>query len=128
MRLPNDESRKSENPKFRNACLLSQQQQQSRIVNLADVERIALPRLPLATREFYRSGAGDELTLGENCRAFNQLRIRPRFLRDMSHRDTSTTILGIPVAFPVCVAPSSMQRVATPMGEIANALGKLGIL
>ena len=95
------------------------------VVNVADVEREALERIPKHALDYYRSGAGDEITLGENCAAFNHLRIRPRFLRDMSSRDTSTTVLGIPISFPVCVAPTAMQRMATPMGEVANALGKL---
>lgn len=94
------------------------------VVNIADVEREALSLIPKHALDYYRSGAGDELTLAENCSAFNQLRIRPRFLRDMSKRNTQTTILGIPVSFPVCVAPTAMQRMATPMGEVANALGK----
>ena len=93
------------------------------IVNIADVEREAYRKIPKHALDYYRSGAGDEITLSENCLAFNQLRIRPRFLRDMSRRDTSTTVLGIPISFPVCVAPTAMQRMATPMGEVANALG-----
>lgn len=92
------------------------------VVNIADVEREALKRIPKHSLDYYRSGAGDEITLAENCLAFNHLRIRPRFLRDMSSRVTATTVLGIPVAFPVLVAPTAMQRMATPLGEVANAL------
>jgi isopentenyl diphosphate isomerase/L-lactate dehydrogenase-like FMN-dependent dehydrogenase len=54
----------------------------------------------------------------------NRLRIRPRFMRDVSHRDQSTTVLGTEVMMPVGVAPTAMQRMAHPDGECANARGE----
>jgi (S)-2-hydroxy-acid oxidase len=44
-------------------------------------------------------------------------------LRDVSTIDMSTTILGEKIDFPVCVAPTAMQKMAHPDGEIATAKG-----
>ena len=98
--------------------------QEKVIVNIADIEQEAFRRIPRNALDYYRSGAGDEITLRENCEAFNRIRIRPRFLRDMSTRHLETTVLGIEVKCPILVAPTAMQRMASPMGEVANALGK----
>lgn len=54
----------------------------------------------------------------------HRYKIRPRFLRDVSKRDISTTVLGHKVSMPLGVAPTAMQRMAHPDGECANARGK----
>lgn len=50
--------------------------------------------------------------------------IVPRVLRDVSDVDMSTTILGHRISFPVCIAPTAMQRMAHPEGEVATARGR----
>lgn len=75
-----------------------------------DFEKYALEHLSKATADYYRSGANDEQTLRENRSAFSRLRIRPRFLCDVSNRDLRTTILGQPVTIPICASPTAMQR------------------
>ncbi len=54
-----------------------------------------------------------------------RLKLRPRLLRDVSIIDMSTTILGEKIDFPICVAPTAMQKMAHPDGEIATAKGSL---
>ena len=44
-------------------------------------------------------------------------------LRDVSRIDTSTTILGERIDFPVCIAPTGMHKFAHPDGELATAKG-----
>ena len=44
-------------------------------------------------------------------------------LRDVSVRDLSTMVLGKPVAFPIGISPTAMQRMAHPDGELAAAKG-----
>lgn len=103
--------------------LLSSQSSPVSVVNLADVEREAYKSLTTNALDYYRSGATSEITLAENVNAFDRIRIRPRVLhKDVTNRDLSTSVLGIPVQFPVCVSPTAMQRMATPMGEIDNAM------
>lgn len=43
----------------------------------------------------------------------------------MSKRSMQTTVLGHTVNVPFGVAPTAMQRMATPDGESANARGEL---
>lgn len=90
-------------------------------VCVKDYEKYALEHLPPSVRDYYKSGAGDECSLKWNREAFKNYRIRPRFLRDVSKRDISTTVLGHKVSMPLGVAPTAMQRMAHPDGECANA-------
>ncbi|XP_076284088.1 hydroxyacid oxidase [Lasioglossum baleicum] len=93
----------------------------SQFVCVEDYEKYAIKHLPPAVRDYYNSGAGEEFSLRLNVEAFRKYRIRPRFLRDVSNRDLSTTILGEKISMPLGVAPSAMQRMAHPDGELANA-------
>lgn len=94
------------------------------LISLDDYEKLAHELLPKNALDYYRSGAGDEQTLGWNRSDFRNYRIRPRFLRDVSVRDMSVNILGANVSFPCGISPTAMQRMADAHGEIANARGK----
>ena len=50
-----------------------------------------------------------------------RVKLKPRVLRDVSGISLSTTVLGRPAALPFGVAPTAMQRLAHPQGEVANA-------
>ena len=50
--------------------------------------------------------------------------IVPRMLRDVSQCDLSTTILGHPISFPVCVAPTALHGIVHHDGEVATARGQ----
>ncbi|XP_076339475.1 2-Hydroxyacid oxidase 1-like isoform X2 [Tachypleus tridentatus] len=95
--------------------------QETRMVCLDDFENFAAKHLNKSAFDYYRSGANQEQTLRENIEAFRRLKLRPRLLRNVSCRDLSTTILGQPVSFPVGVAPTAMQKMAHPDGEVATA-------
>src|SRR3989304_9291229 len=85
-------------------------------VNLFDYETLAAERLSTMALDYFRGGAGDEITLRENRAAYERLRLLPRVLVDVSQRDLRTTVLGTPIAFPVVVAPTAFQRLAPPGG------------
>ncbi|KAG0727650.1 Hydroxyacid oxidase 1 [Chionoecetes opilio] len=91
------------------------------LVGVQDYEREAHRRLPRSALDYYQSGALDEVTLRENKEAMERWYIRPRFLRDVSQRTMATTLLGHRVAVPFGVAPTAMQRMAHPDGEVATA-------
>jgi len=92
------------------------------MLTIHDYEAAALKKLSKMTGDYYRSGANEQVTLRENRMAFRRLQIRPKFLRrDVSVRDTETTFLGTKVPFPIGVAPTAMQRMAHPEGEVATA-------
>ena len=52
-------------------------------------------------------------------------RLRPRFLRDVSNIQMETIIQGDSIPFPICVAPTAMQKMAHVEGELATARGKI---
>ncbi|KAK2583751.1 hypothetical protein KPH14_009664 [Odynerus spinipes] len=90
------------------------------LVCVEDYEKYAMNNLPPSVRDYYKSGAGEEHSLRWNREAFRRYRVRPKFLRDVSKRDTSTTVLGEKISMPLGVAPTAMQRMAHPDGECAN--------
>ncbi|MEX1262692.1 MAG: alpha-hydroxy acid oxidase [Actinomycetota bacterium] len=91
------------------------------LIIVDDFAAAARAAVPPDVWDYYEGGAGDEWTLAENRRAFDRWTLRPRFLRGAGNPDTSTTVLGTPVAFPVLVAPWAYQRLAHPDGEHATA-------
>lgn len=92
-----------------------------RPINLFEYEALARERLHPAVWDYFSSGANDEVTLRENRNAFERIQIRPRVLVDVSHISMATTLLGTPVAMPICVAPSAMHGAACAEGECATA-------
>lgn len=98
------------------------------LVGVHDYEQEAHRHLPRTALDYYRSGALDEVTLKENKEAMDRWYIRPRFMRDVSKRSLATTLLGHKVAVPFGVAPTAMQRMAHPDGEVATAraAGRIG--
>jgi isopentenyl diphosphate isomerase/L-lactate dehydrogenase-like FMN-dependent dehydrogenase len=100
----------------------------ARPVNVADYEALATAALGDGPLGYYAGGAEDERTLRENRAAWARRRLRPRVLVDVSAVTTATTVLGTPVASPVLVAPTALQRMAHPDGEpgMARAVAAAG--
>lgn len=90
------------------------------LLNLFDYEEAAAGRLPRMARDYYASGAHDEITLADNRAAFDRLKVRYRVLRDVSRRDLSVELLGHRLTMPVLVAPTAFHRMANPEGEVAT--------
>ena len=90
-------------------------------LNLADLERLACAALPPMARDYFASGALDELILSENQAAWRRLRLHYRVLHGVAERSLATTVLGERVVLPVLVAPTAFQRLAHPDGELATA-------
>lgn len=101
-----------------------------RPINLLEFEAAARQRLNDNAFDYYASGAHDELTLRDNRAAWERLRLAYRVLVDVSARDSQTTVLGTKLSFPVIVAPTAFQRMATPDGELATvrAAGRAGTI
>ena len=72
-------------------------------INLSDFETLAERRLSARARAMVQGGAADEHTLRWNREAFNQVRLRPHILTDVSHIDTrvSGEFLKYSVVIPV---------------------------
>src|SRR3712207_2127630 len=97
-------------------------------INLFEYETLANQQLPQMGRDYYASGACDEITLRDNRAAFERYRLRPRMLVGVSQRDLSTQVLGQSLPLPILIAPMAFQCLAHPDGEIATAkaAAKLG--
>jgi (S)-2-hydroxy-acid oxidase len=98
-------------------------------LTIAELEAIAHDKMDKQTRDYYNEGADSGSTLRENLSAYAKYRIRPRVLRDVSALDPSIEIFGHKNSSPFGVAPTAMQCLAHPDGEIgtANACRDAGI-
>jgi 4-hydroxymandelate oxidase len=92
-------------------------------ITVADFEPLARARMEPGAWDYYAGGAGDELTIADNHEAWNQLRLRPRVLVDVSRVELETTAFGVRLAHPVIVAPTAAHALAHPDGEAATARG-----
>ncbi len=92
-------------------------------VNVSEYEALAQPKIEAGAWDFYQGGSDDEVTLRANRSAFERIRLRPRVLVDVSSITMQTSVLGIPLAMPIMVAPTSSHCVAYPEGECATARG-----
>ncbi len=86
-----------------------------------ELERDAYAMLPRGPRGYIQGGAGLGETIRANREAFDEWRIVPRMLRDVSERTLERTVLGTKLAAPVLLAPIGVQTVAHPDGELASA-------
>jgi isopentenyl diphosphate isomerase/L-lactate dehydrogenase-like FMN-dependent dehydrogenase len=93
----------------------------SRVVNIADLRQIAQRRVPKAVFDYLDGGAEGEVTLRENCRAFEAITFRPRHGVAVKECDLRTKVLGAEIAFPAMLAPVGYSRLMHPGGEIAAA-------
>ena len=90
-------------------------------VNVNEFQELARQALPKMYYDFFAGGAEDQHTLRENVEAFCRITFQPRILVDVSKIDMSTTILGYKISSPIMIAPTSLQKLAHPEGEIATA-------
>ena len=89
--------------------------------SIEDLRRVARRRLPGGVFDYIDGGAEDEVAMDRNTRAFREMEFVPRVLRDMGNVDTTGTILGREVPFPLILAPTGFTRIAHPPGELAVA-------
>ena len=92
-----------------------------RAASIEDLRKIARRRLPGGVFDYIDGGAEDEVALDRNTRAFREMEFVPRVLRDVGNVDTTGTILGREVPFPLILAPTGFTRIAHPPGELAVA-------
>jgi L-lactate dehydrogenase (cytochrome) len=78
--------------------------------------------------DYIDGGADGEVTLRENCRAFEKVTSRPRGAVAMASCDLRTTVLGAPLELPLLLAPVGSTRMFYPRGEAvaAQAAGAAG--
>jgi isopentenyl diphosphate isomerase/L-lactate dehydrogenase-like FMN-dependent dehydrogenase len=93
----------------------------ARAVNIADLRTMAKRRLPRVVFDYIDGGADGEVTLRENCRAFESVLFRPRNAVANAPCSLRTTLLGSTIELPVLLAPVGSSRLFFPRGECVAA-------
>jgi len=99
-----------------------------RVVSIDDFRFLARRRLPKAVFDYLDGGAEGEVTLRENCRAFEDITFRPRHAVAYASCELCTRVLGFDLALPFLLAPVGYSRLMHPGGEVvaARAAGAAG--
>jgi L-lactate dehydrogenase (cytochrome) len=99
-----------------------------RVVCIDDLRPMARRRVPRAVFDYLDGGAEGEVTLRENCRAFEDVTFRPRHAVSLSDCDLRCRVLGLDLSLPFLLAPVGYSRLMHPGGEVAAAreAGKAG--
>ena len=93
----------------------------ARCFSIDDLARLARRRLPAGALGYLDGGGEDEWTLRRNRRAYDELELRPRVLRDVHQVDTATTVLGERLPLPIVLSPVGAPRLFHHEGELAVA-------
>jgi 4-hydroxymandelate oxidase len=92
-------------------------------VNLFEYEAQARQRLSQMAYDYIAGGSADEITLRRNRESFDEIRLKPRVLVDVSKLDTRLKLFGQDLAFPILLAPTAYHKLVHPAGEAATARG-----
>ena len=95
----------------------------SEIINLYDFEKMAEEKMTKMAYEYVASGAADEFTVHWNRQALDTLKLNHSVLNDVSKIDTSVTLFGQKLAYPILIAPTAFHKMMHPEGELATAKG-----
>src|SRR5690606_35569370 len=85
-----------------------------------EAQRRAKRRLPPSVYAALVAGSERGSTPEDNKDAFAELEFSPRVAGHQAQRELSTSVLGIPISFPVRISPTGVQAVH-PEGEVAVA-------
>lgn len=85
---------------------------------IEDLRRVAKRKVPRAFFGYAEAGSYSEQTLRANRSDLEHILLRQRVLVDISRRDTSTTMLGEPVAMPIALGPIGIGGLQRGNGEI----------
>lgn len=89
-------------------------------VNLDQFEEDAAKVLPKMVFDYFASGSDTETTVRWNRESFRRYALLPRILRPVDHINTCIDCFGKIVSSPVIIAPSAMQKMAHPSGELGT--------
>ena len=96
-------------------------------LSLEELEREARHAIGEMAYAYYAGGADDERLLEANVAAWGHWQLHPHVLAGVADVDTATTLLDTPVSSPVAVAPTAIQGLAHPDGEVATARGAAAV-
>jgi len=90
-------------------------------IKIADYRELARRRLPRMVFDYLDGGAEDELSLKHNRDALDSIRFKPKRLVDVSSRSLETTLFGQRLPAPLAVAPTGLNGIFWPNGDLALA-------
>jgi L-lactate dehydrogenase (cytochrome) len=90
-----------------------------RVVNIADLRRLAQKRLPRVVFDYIDGGADAEITLRENSRAYEDITFRPKGAVVTPQVDLRTKVMGASLQLPFILAPIGSSRMFYRRGEEA---------
>ena len=93
------------------------------LVTLPEFRREARAKLSREVFNFGDGGAETEATLRRNRRAIQRLAIRQDILVDARELDTTTSLLGVPLSWPVVIAPMGGLILFHDEGDIEMGRG-----
>ena len=101
----------------------------ARALNIADLRDIARRRIPGFAFEYVESGAEDEATIRGNRAALERLQLVPQTLVNTAARHQRTRILGRDAAASLVIAPTGLNGLLHPDGDVtlARAAARSGI-
>ncbi|ANN66925.1 alpha-hydroxy acid oxidase [Bordetella bronchialis] len=91
------------------------------IATIEDLRKIAEKRVPRMFYDYADSGSWTESTYRANEADLQKIRFRQRVARNMENRNIATTMVGIPTAMPVALAPTGLTGMQHADGEILAA-------
>jgi isopentenyl diphosphate isomerase/L-lactate dehydrogenase-like FMN-dependent dehydrogenase len=94
-----------------------------RFVTLPEIRRAARARLPRDVWNFGAGGAETETTRRRNRRHLDRLALQQNVLVDVREIDLGTSLLGVPLSWPVAVAPMGGLVLFHPEGDVEMARG-----
>ncbi len=90
-------------------------------INLEDLRQMARRKLPRIAFDFIDGGSDDEACLKRNRDAFQQYRLVPRYMRDVSRRDQSVSLFGRRYASPIGISPTGLAGLFRPGADLMLA-------
>lgn len=90
-------------------------------LNYDDLRRMAKRRLPKVAFDFIEGGVEDEVGLARNYSAFDNVRLVPKYLVDVSTRDQTATLFGRTYSHPFGIAPTGGAGFFRPGADLMLA-------
>ena len=98
--------------------------------NVEDFRSLAKRKLPSPIFHYIDGAADDEITYKRNTESYEKCDLVPNVLRGIKEVDMSTTVMGQKLEMPIYCAPTALQRLFHPDGEIGvgKAAEKVGTM
>jgi isopentenyl diphosphate isomerase/L-lactate dehydrogenase-like FMN-dependent dehydrogenase len=93
----------------------------NKVVNLAEMRKLAKNRVPRAVFDYVDGGANDELAYARSQEVYSKVEFKARVLKDVSKIDLTAEILDAKTSLPIIFAPTGYTRMMHYKGEVMVA-------